>query len=458
MGLFRALLWGVVLAAILTVAVLIANHFQVADRLLAFFLTLHPNLPSWASFEQFLAAVVVGCVLVMLLVLIAMFASVAVMRQQMHRVRSERAAQEVAVQRALDRLKAQVRQEYDRLIGLSATLTQRLDKRALLQNILQAASQITNLPQADSAVGIWVLDFTTDRLQFEMGIRCDETFFTKTQFDLSEQPFKRFLARREVLLLPKWDGEMKFLVPEKLSQLGQASAVMLVPLIIERTLLGCLVVFCHPDLLLAYRDQQAFFNAAWGQLTLALAIAIQGELAILDRLTGMVNQTYFLKRLAQEIERSTRYQLTLGLLMIDIDNFKAVNDTLGHPQGDAVLRIVSKLIKNEVRAIDLVGRYGGEEFVVMLPETGFTEERGGSSGVMVVAERIRKAIETEFRELQKPLAITISIGVAVRRFPQDRSMDARDLIRVADEQLYKAKTTGKNRTSVQLPEEHQPVA
>jgi diguanylate cyclase (GGDEF)-like protein len=135
-----------------------------------------------------------------------------------------------------------------------------------------------------------------------------------------------------------------------------------------------------------------------------------------------------------------------------------VNDTLGHPQGDAVLKIISKLIKKEVRAIDLAGRYGGEEFVVLLPETGYGEESSSATGALVVAERIRKAIDDEFRGMQKPLSLTVSIGVAVRRFPQDRDADYRELVRWADEELYRAKTTGKNKACVYEHEKSSPVS
>jgi diguanylate cyclase (GGDEF)-like protein len=167
-----------------------------------------------------------------------------------------------------------------------------------------------------------------------------------------------------------------------------------------------------------------------------------------DRLTGMHTREYLMVRLIQEIERANRYESPLSLLMIDIDSFKLVNDQLGHQQGDAVLKMVARLIKKEVRAIDLVGRYGGEEFVVLLPETGYGgEEREANRavGALVVAGRIRKSVDEEFRGLRHPLNVTISIGVAVRYFPQDRALMHQDLIRIADEQLYRAKTTGKNR-------------
>ncbi len=454
----RTLIRFLLLVALLATAWWIVRTYQVQNNFLQVFLSYNYRLPSWMSFEQFLVALILAAAMVIAMLFGVSALGYLLMQRRVQQAQHRQAAQEVALQRALDRLREQVQQEYERLIGLSTTLTQRLDKRAILQNVLQAASQMTSLPHADSAVGLWVLDFDTERMKFETGIRCDDTYFTKNQFELIDQPLTRLVSVKEVMRFEKWQEGFPFLVPEKAARLGEANAVLLIPLIIERTVLGFMVIFCQPDLLKNYQDQEKFFIAAWGQLTLALAIAIQGELAIRDRLTGAVNQGYFFKRLSQEIDRCNRYQLSLGLLMIDIDNFKSVNDMLGHPQGDAVLKIVSKLIKKEVRAIDLVGRYGGEEFIVMLPETGSMEETGGASGALIVAERIRIAIQDEFGDLQKPLSVTVSIGVAVRRHPQEKSTDGRDLIRLADEQLYKAKAGGKNRCCVYTPTETEPVA
>lgn len=454
----RTLLRFLLLVALLVAAWWVARTYQMQDDFLQFYLSYHYRLPSWISFEQFLIALILLAGVLLAAVVGVSVLGYLFMQRRVQQAQRRQAAQEAALQRALDRLREQVQQEYERLIGLSTTLTQRLDKRAILQNVLQAASQMTSLPHADSAVGLWVLDFDTERMKFETGIRCEDTYFTKNQFELVEQPLTRLVSTKEVMRFQTWQEGFPFLVPEKAARLGEANAVLLIPLIIERTVLGFMVIFCQPDLLKTYQAQEKFFIAAWGQLTLALAIAIQGELAIRDRLTGAVNQGYFFKRLSQEIDRCNRYQLAVGLLMIDIDNFKSVNDTLGHPQGDAVLKIVSKLIKKEVRAIDLVGRYGGEEFVVMLPETGSAEDAGGSSGALIVAERIRTSIQDEFGDLQKPLSVTVSIGVAVRRHPQEKQMDARDVIRVADEQLYRAKAGGKNRCCVHTPTETESVA
>jgi len=150
-----------------------------------------------------------------------------------------------------------------------------------------------------------------------------------------------------------------------------------------------------------------------------------------DYLTGCYNRAFFEKSAKEELERATRYQKPLSLLMLDLDYFKKVNDTYGHMAGDGVLKQVAATINDILRSSDIFGRFGGEEFVMLIPET--TVE-----GAVNVAEKIRSAIENTVC----PMAgkITVSIGVVERT--ADESLD--DLYRRVDKQLYRAKTSGRN--------------
>jgi diguanylate cyclase (GGDEF)-like protein len=161
--------------------------------------------------------------------------------------------------------------------------------------------------------------------------------------------------------------------------------------------------------------------------------------AVTDELTGLFNRRRFQEAMATEVERSKRFGQPVGLVLLDLDDFKAVNDTYGHQQGDLVLREVARVLRETSREIDEPARYGGEELAVVLPGTDL-------EGAYNLAERVRAGIE----ELALPLLdgdgtlrVTASFGVATLPGSAD---DMRELVAAADEALYRAKRAGKNRT------------
>jgi len=160
------------------------------------------------------------------------------------------------------------------------------------------------------------------------------------------------------------------------------------------------------------------------------------ELSITDGLTQIFSRRYFLERFEEEFNRSKKFGFNLSFLMVDIDHFKEVNDSYGHLVGDAILRDVSRVIKDNIRQIDFMGRYGGEEISLALAETDKNQAR-------FAAERIRKAIESrDFRVYDEDLKVTISIGIAT--FP-DGVKDTHSFIEKADRALYQAKDSGRNK-------------
>ncbi len=457
MSFLKGLLWLLFAIALIAVAMYVTGNFELAERLTGLFLTFQPFLPLTVDFDQFLVVVTVSSLIVSALAIGGTAALIVFLTTRLSVAKQQQASAASASQREVEHITTQLRCRFEELTHLSQGLTKRLDKRVLVQEIVEAASRLTSVSQANSVVSLWLLRFETDTFGFDFGIYCEEAFFARSEYQPTEPPFARVLSTQKPWVMEARDASLAFLKPDKESVLGTSTGMMVVPLLVEDAVLGVLVICCHPDVVKSYQGQQPYYDAFWGELALGLSIAVQGELAILDRLTGAHNRGYFMKRLVQEVERASRYQQPVSLLMVDIDNFKAVNDTLGHPQGDAVLKIIARLVRKSTRAIDLVGRYGGEEFIIMLPETGYGDESGSSTGALVVAERIRKAVEDEFREMQKPLNLSVSVGVAVRRFPEDRDATYTDLIRIADEQLYKAKTTGKNKVCAYRPESPQEV-
>ena len=158
------------------------------------------------------------------------------------------------------------------------------------------------------------------------------------------------------------------------------------------------------------------------------------QLAYLDGLTGIFNRRFFELRIMEEIERSRRYGSGLAVIMADIDQFKQLNDDFGHLVGDEVLRQVSSLFHQQLRKIDILCRYGGEEFGILL--TQINEEQA-----LAVAEKLRKMI-AEWRFPGVPRRVSISAGVAV--FPaHGKTRD--EIVRAADSGMYAAKQQGRNR-------------
>lgn len=162
--------------------------------------------------------------------------------------------------------------------------------------------------------------------------------------------------------------------------------------------------------------------------------AILYEAMFTDSLTGLYTRDYFMKRLREEMSKVRRYGIDLSFLMLDLDNFRLINNRFGHPEGDRVLRLVAKTLRQSVRDVDIVGRYGGEELIVILPNTN-------GAGAQIAAERLLNAL----RSLRMPddlYRITASVGVA--SVDCDQPSDAAELIEMADRAELFAKQNGKD--------------
>jgi diguanylate cyclase (GGDEF)-like protein/PAS domain S-box-containing protein len=158
------------------------------------------------------------------------------------------------------------------------------------------------------------------------------------------------------------------------------------------------------------------------------------RLAITDGLTGLYNRRHFFVKAQEEFERAQRYQHPLSILMIDVDHFKMVNDEFGHATGDRVLKEVAESCLQTLRQVDIVGRYGGEEIVVLMPETDY-------EAAHLAAERLRQAIFSFHLEVSgRPVHVTVSVGVA----STDHGLDFEKLLDFADQALYRAKDLGRN--------------
>ncbi|HZJ62490.1 MAG TPA: sensor domain-containing diguanylate cyclase, partial [Kofleriaceae bacterium] len=192
-----------------------------------------------------------------------------------------------------------------------------------------------------------------------------------------------------------------------------------------------------------HAEHQRLLESLGLQIAAALQNAHLYELAMVDGLTGLFMRRYFDARIEEEIERSKRYGTAFSVVMMDVDDFKSLNDAHGHLMGDRVLRGIANVVKSQMRGVDTAARYGGEEIAVILPRTELVNAYN-------VGERIRGAIAelriTTDSTPAQALRVTASFGIAA--YPESKASNGEDLVRYADRALYRAKKTGKNRVEL----------
>jgi diguanylate cyclase (GGDEF)-like protein len=209
-----------------------------------------------------------------------------------------------------------------------------------------------------------------------------------------------------------------------------------VPLIYQKRFMGVLMVRSDDPTRTWQENEILLLRTVADQVTVAVSHARlfsqMQQQALTDGLTGCFNRRSFEMQLERDLHMATRMRLPLSLILLDLDNFKRVNDTFGHEAGDVALRLLADGLRDELRSVDTAARYGGEEFAVILPQAGM-------DGAMIVAERLRRRIE--LMEVPGVGHVTASLGIAT--FPQHAS--SRDtLVLAADRALYSAKNSGRN--------------
>jgi len=267
------------------------------------------------------------------------------------------------------------------------------------------------------------------------------------RIDLSKYPeIKKVISTKTPLALDDISTHpLMSPVKESIAELGGMS-ILIVPIVFNDEVLGTLflrtrrrehgfakkeVDFCR---IVANASFHALRNARLFEKVVKEKEYLK-EMAVRDHLTSLYNHNFFYSRLDEEFERAVRYETPLSLIMMDIDNFKQINDTYGHRVGDLVLKEISATIRRCVRKTDVVARYGGEEFAVILPHTL-------QKGALEEAERLREAIASSAYAGLVNHRVTVSVGVA--SYPQKGAMNSGDLVNHADDALYEAKRDGKN--------------
>jgi|GEM_PF-2828368 len=300
---------------------------------------------------------------------------------------------------------------YRILTRLSTTI----DREALMRGVLEVISEVLRSRRCE----LMALDARRrrmDRFTFE------EKNYTSKAFSPADLGFERF---EDAAALDETAKKMLAPGPDDL----------FIGLLIDEVAIGGLLLSPEGDHRFT-KSERKLAKGISNHLMVALENARLYELAIRDGLTGLTVRRYFLARLQEELDRANRYRQPFSLLMVDIDHFKKVNDTRGHPAGDQVLRAISSRLKKELRSTDLLSRYGGEELVILLPNQ---DRQHGYR----VAEKLRQAAARRpFTAGEgEPLTLTVSIGVS--GYPRDGD-EVELLITKADEALYAAKQAGRN--------------
>ena len=220
---------------------------------------------------------------------------------------------------------------------------------------------------------------------------------------------------------------------------GPGSRCCLVPLINERLPVGALLLLREPDQHFSDAERQLLFSLSRQAAISLHSVQLYEEArarAITDGLTGLYNHRHFHERLHEELARAERYSLQLSLIMIDVDDFKRLNDQEGHPRGDVVLQAVATLLRSFARSTDVVARYGGEEFAIIVLEADQEQ-------AVALAERIRGAMRRMTVVADRPLRQRLTLSQGVASYPAHTDNASR-LIEMADQALSRAKRLGKD--------------
>jgi len=335
------------------------------------------------------------------------------------------------------------RKELETLLDISKAIFSTLEPKEILYLIVKKISEIMNVTRCS------IIFTDMEKKTGQILSTYEDPALVDLSIDLRKYPeiIEAVEGKKMVLVQDALEDPLMKVVKDSLEQVGIRS-IMVIPIpYFDEKVLGALYLrtsrkgkrFSNSEIDIcqivssmagiALKNAQNFHK-------ISMEKALLEKMAITDDLTRLYNHRYFVKRLNEEFKRSQRYNTPLSCAMIDLDDFKKINDAYGHKSGDIILQEVAKVIKTSVRETDVVARYGGEEFAVILPHTD-------SEDAFHLAIRIRSAVNN-FRShiLGEDNRVTVSIGVST--YPGPGVKDVDDLVRIADNRLYKAKGEGKD--------------
>lgn len=326
--------------------------------------------------------------------------------------------------------------ELEALVDIGKALTSTLDLREVLQLIMDKVNHLLR----PSSWSLLLLDDQTEELYFEIVVSPLAEKLKNLRLARGEGIAGWVALHNAPLLIgdPSLDPRFAPWVDREMG--SETSSVLCVPLKCKNRVTGVIELingkaggsFEESDL----RLMEAVADFAAIAIDNARSFALIQQLVITDELTGLYNAGYFLDFLDYELERARRYQATLSVVFLDMDYFKKVNDSYGHLVGSRLLTEVGQLLKKNVRKADIAARYGGDEFVIVLPNTP-------KEGAFILAEKLRDLIrENDFLVSQgHRIRVTASFGLA--SYPDDGDSKLK-VIQLADEAMYAAKDAGRD--------------
>lgn len=325
------------------------------------------------------------------------------------------------------------------LHAATSALLHTLELEPLLGQILDAA---TSAVQASQKGMLHLIARDTGQLEMRAVIGYTDPRIQKFNFQGSRGYVAKAVRERIPLLIKDVPKDPSIRYDGTIPEVRAIQSAIVAPLILNDTVLGALSLdsasknaFTEEDLELLV----SFAATATAAIRNAMLHAEVQKLALTDTLTNLYNRRGFFELGRREVERTRRFNRPLSAIMVDMDHFKVINDTFGHANGDQVLRLVAARLRNNVREIDVIGRYGGDEFTLLLPETDLFIASS-------VAERLRQIVsETPVMVGEDSIRIAISLGVA-KLAPDTK--DLAELVDSADAALYHAKQAGRNRVEI----------
>ncbi len=320
------------------------------------------------------------------------------------------------------------------LHSISHMLNGNLGLSDLCRNALDLASKVLNADRG--CIVLWDKQSTKFEVIAERNFQDNETQLIQQDMNnFSRNIVKQCLTDKEVIIINNTDNHVELQDLHSINQFDTRS-IAAIPLFKNDKAVGA-IYLDSKKLASSFKNEQIPFMETFAAHTsVALNNAQLYKRAITDDLTHLFTRKYINDRLHLEVERAHRYKRPFSLLLLDIDHFKKVNDTHGHNAGDMVLKAVSNILSNALRETDVAGRFGGEEFIIVLGET---DRRGAE----IIAERIRKAIE-KLEVTVESIKLNVTVSIGVNDYQRQYGHNIQSIIDDTDKALYQAKTSGRN--------------